>query len=67
MYLGQDLPEFGSSSFNKYYIENTPLEIGIESTVTALQEFIKEFGSQDDYTKLVMEIILEELFEKKLR
>jgi hypothetical protein len=37
-------------------------EIG--STVNALQEFVKEFGSQDEYTKIVMEILLEELFSK---
>jgi hypothetical protein len=36
----------------------------IESTVSALQEFVKEFGTLDDYTKLVMEVILEELFDK---
>ena len=37
----------------------------IQATVNALQEFVKGFGSQDEYTKLVMEILLEELFDKK--
>ena len=34
----------------------------ISSTVDALQEFVKQFNANDDYTKLVMEILLEELF-----
>lgn len=36
----------------------------INKTVDALQEFVKEFGANDDYTKLVMEIFLEEIFSK---
>lgn len=38
----------------------------IESTVSAIQEFVKEFGTLDDYTKLVMEILLEEMFDKNV-
>jgi hypothetical protein len=34
----------------------------INSTVDALQEFVKQFDANDDYTKLVIEILLEELF-----
>ena len=35
-------------------------QIGVE----ALQAFAAQFGSDDDFTRLVMEIILEELFEQ---
>lgn len=44
-------------------MKNNPKDI--DSTVNALQEFVKQFGSHDEYTKIVMEILLEELFDKK--
>lgn len=34
------------------------------SGVEALQAFASEFGSDDPFTRLVMEIVLEELFNK---
>jgi hypothetical protein len=35
----------------------------ISSGVEALMTFVKDFGSNDEYTKLIMEIVLEELFD----
>jgi hypothetical protein len=32
--------------------------------VVALQDFVNEFGPNDEYTKLIMEVLLEELFTK---
>ena len=44
-------------------MSKTQKEINV--AVDALQTFVQEFGTQDEYTKIVMEILLEELFDKK--
>lgn len=45
IYLGQDLPEFGQADFNKYYLLNTPADMGISSAVAAILANYRAFDT----------------------